>query len=93
MRAGELFRFWVNDDDDSGYDGGGDMPGKGNLNWNDGSVNGVRDLIDFFPVQIAMSNALKNADSSNRWYLCQDEGALNAVQTADDYASGGSWMP
>ncbi|MFA7369057.1 MAG: hypothetical protein WC334_05365, partial [Kiritimatiellales bacterium] len=94
LRNGGTFRFWVNDDDDSGYDGGGDMPGKGNLNWNDGSVNGVRDLIDFFPVQIAISNALNNASNADgyRWYLCQDEGALNAVQTALTTNTAGNYL-
>jgi hypothetical protein len=51
---GDIFYFWINDDDDSGETGGDDIPGDhslgGELDCRNYKVDGVRDLIDFFPV-------------------------------------------
>ncbi|HBI15455.1 MAG TPA: hypothetical protein DDY20_08085 [Desulfobulbaceae bacterium] len=57
------WRFWVNDDDDGGADGEGiggsenDLPGRNKDN-EDFAVNGIRDLIDFFPLHLDMGKAL-----------------------------------
>ncbi len=55
---GEIFYFWINDDDDSGETGGDDISidntylhGNKRDYFND-EVDGVRDLIDFFPVAL-----------------------------------------
>jgi hypothetical protein len=56
------WRFWVNDDDDSGDTGGSDIPqtpGAPETNGYDHRVNGVRDLIDFFPLDLNLQAALK----------------------------------
>ncbi len=45
------WRFWVNDDDDTGDSGGSDIPGS-NQNLQDIFVSGSRDLIDYFPVNL-----------------------------------------
>jgi hypothetical protein len=94
LRSGKLFRFWVNDDDDSGYDGGQDIPGQGSLNYIDSRVNGVRDLIDFFPVALNITNILGNVGITNgyRFYLCHDEGALNVVQTTLTTNTAGNYL-
>ena len=49
------FRFWVNDDDDSGDIGNTDVPGSGS-NGSSGHVNGRGDVIDFFPVDVHIGN-------------------------------------
>jgi hypothetical protein len=53
---GDIYYFWVNDDDDSGETGGDDIPGEhslgGELDCANNKVDGVRDLIDFFPVAL-----------------------------------------
>jgi|GEM_PF-969106 len=57
------WRFWVNDDNDGSADPEGiagsnaDLPGQGRDN-SDNQVNGVRDLIDFFPLHLDIGAAL-----------------------------------
>jgi len=56
------WRFWTNDDNDSGDTGGDDIPqtpGEPGTNGHDHRVNGVRDLIDFFPIDLNLQAALK----------------------------------
>jgi hypothetical protein len=56
------WRFWANDDNDSGDTGGDDIPqtpGSSATNGYDHRVNGVRDLIDFFPLDLNLQAALK----------------------------------
>jgi hypothetical protein len=58
------FRFWINDDTDSGDYGGDGIPGKGimaDITSDDliGSVHGRRDLIDFFPVYLNVKGLLQ----------------------------------
>jgi hypothetical protein len=57
---GDTFYFWINDDDDSGETGGDDIPipfsyaGTSNSprDCDNKQVDGVRDLVDFFPVAL-----------------------------------------
>lgn len=57
---GDTYYFWINDDDDSGETGGTDIPlplssaGSSNSprDADNNIVDGVRDLIDFFPVAL-----------------------------------------
>jgi len=56
------WRFWINDDDDSGETGGTDIPvaytnGGAQDLWQPG-VDGIRDLIDFFPLHFDLKAAL-----------------------------------
>ncbi len=51
--AATPWRFWINDDNDSGETGGDDIPqgaGATGTNAADTKANGTRDLVDFFPV-------------------------------------------
>ena len=54
----EAFRFWKNDDDDAGTDEGSDIPGAGTTDAADLKVDGVRDLVDWFPVQVDLKQVL-----------------------------------
>lgn len=90
------FRFWINDDNDSGdeADGNSDLPGQPNGNASDFRINGRSDLLDFFPVWLDIGNAAKNLkliDEEWTFVLKQDDDALNGVytdlttETAGDY--------
>ncbi len=86
------FRFWLNDDDDSGDLGGSDIPGQSGNNFStgiigpvygDAGVDGARDLIDWFPVALDIKQlvtALPPSDSV-KYKLKQADGALNFVYT------------
>ena len=85
----ELFRkhlpwyFWVNDDDDAGETDGTDIPGRGH-NGEDGVVNGVRDLVDFFPVHLDIAGLLHDYPADNpavTYKLAQADGAANFLIT------------
>lgn len=56
------FHFWINDDDDSAVDSGGDIPGIGTADASNVSVDGIRDLIDFFSVFIDFHGLLNEMD-------------------------------
>jgi hypothetical protein len=83
------FRFWVNDDNDSGDTGGDDIPGEPALmgqvpNGVSGTVNGTRDLIDFFPVYVDIVGMLQATNLSYvnlTFRLSQADGALNYMIT------------
>jgi hypothetical protein len=81
ISSGNPFRFWVNDDDDSGDTGGTDIPdGSGaKANFRDQVVNGTRDLIDFFPVFLDLKPLLTllPPDGAITYKLKQADGALN----------------
>ena len=55
---GDSFYFWINDDDDEGETEGNDIPlplvssGESRRDADNNRVDGVRDLIDFFPVAL-----------------------------------------
>ena len=62
VTPGKPWRFWTNDDNDSGATGGDDIPlnpGSEDTNGSDHRVNGVRDLVDFFPLDLDLKTALK----------------------------------
>ncbi|MBF0397748.1 MAG: alpha/beta hydrolase [Desulfobacterales bacterium] len=80
------WRFWINSDNDglSGNDGIGgsenDRTGSGNEGL-DNHVNGVRDLIDFFPLALDFSNVIKvipsNESLTYSLKLSEPKGMLN----------------
>ena len=84
------FRFWVNDDNDSGDDQGDGIPGEPaskrlTPNGLSGHVNGTRDLTDFFPVYVdiqALVDATNLDYSFLSYRLSQADGALNFITTS-----------
>jgi hypothetical protein len=75
--------FWVNDDDDSGETDGNDIPGAGS-NGRDSSVNGVRDLVDFFPLHLNIARLLSVLPPTTpgiSYNLAQADGAANFLAT------------
>ena len=74
VSSGKPFRFWVNDDQDSGdYGGNGGIPGLigsqadgynyQELGYNNNSlyrVHGARDLVDFFPVYVNIGSLFQS---------------------------------
>jgi hypothetical protein len=103
--AGMPFRFWVNDDNDDPNSevSGNDLPGQGTQisDYDDWAVDGLRDLIDFFPVKIELDDALCDTDKFEYYlehvqfglhFMYSDLGATNVsdyledVETARDYA-------
>ncbi|MBW7907964.1 MAG: hypothetical protein H3C50_03460 [Kiritimatiellae bacterium] len=77
--AGETIHFWINNDDDSGADGGNDIPGDGSADSANGSVDGVRDLVDFFPVWVDIKDTLSVLPMADYDYVLKHaSGALNA---------------
>ena len=81
------FRFWVNDDSDSGEAGDGgiaDVPGTATAEGlNNGHVDGSRDLVDFFPVCLDIRNLtqLMPPGDGISYKLRHAEGALSFTQT------------
>lgn len=68
------WRWWLNDDNDSGDLGGDDFPGSGR-NGNDSCVNGVRDLVDFFPLYLDLKQLLTVLTAEDCEYRVVHEGA------------------
>lgn len=80
------FRFWINDDDDDGDTTGDDIPGypatHGQTpNGEDNHVNGVRDLVDFFPVYLNVQRLLQDLPpgANVSIWLKQSDSALNYI--------------
>ena len=80
LKMGEVYRFWINDDNDEhdSADSGNDVPGGSNMDWesddrylNDYTyvVDGIRDFVDFFPVYIKLNNALDVLPASQYDYI------------------------
>jgi hypothetical protein len=92
------FRFWVNDVDDTGDDSGDGIPG-GNGSTPDGmfvspdenySIQGSRNLVNFFPVYLnigslfqsnALSAGISATDTNYQFVLSQADGALRFAYT------------
>ena len=94
--SGLTFRFWVNDDNDSGdiNDSANDRPGSGS-NGQDNVVNGRGDLIDFTPVLIDMSGVFQSGTVSalrNRITWRLESSAVNAAWTALSAEDAGSFQ-
>lgn len=89
------YYFWVNDDD--GY---GDTEGSGipetriltNASLS-GQIPGTRDIIDWFPVFLDISNVLqKYPASSNSYYLSNESGKLRYVVTDLTKSDSGQYL-
>ncbi|MFK5923034.1 MAG: hypothetical protein QM496_12715 [Verrucomicrobiota bacterium] len=76
----EPWRWWVNDDDDSGeYGASGDLPdvpeaaALSQRDYQDNKVDGIRDLVDFFPLHLDLEQVLIEFPSSEyQYFLKQD---------------------
>jgi len=81
------FRFWINDDADTGdiADGDSDLPGRSGVsaNCNNDHVDGRSDLEDFFPVWLDLHATLNIFPPSEtvQYKLRQASGALRFVYT------------
>lgn len=77
VTQGAPWRWWVNDDDDWSDGMGGDIPGASSPDHSDHRVDGMRDLIDFFPLHLDLAAVLK-AFPTNRYeyYLKHSEEAF-----------------
>jgi Bacterial TSP3 repeat len=84
---GAPFRFWVNDDSDAGESQErADVPGRASNEadaWKPG-INGLRDLVDFFPINLNLTAVTKALDPAKgfRYYLSQADSALHTVETS-----------
>ncbi len=97
---GDKFYFWINDDDDGGETDGSDIPEDKmltsfSLDYEDGKVDGIRDLIDFFPVYLDIKSLLYAFDPAKYAYkLISEDESINFVITdlealhADYYLRG-----
>lgn len=90
---GDTFYFWVNDDTDAGETEGDDIPGSSTLNGKDEKVNGMRDLEDFFPVQLNIRDLLqKFPPDSYNYKLKQADSALNFAFACLNPSESGTYL-
>ena len=84
------FRFWINDDDDSGEVGNDDVPQQGNdadaNSGVSGRVDGMRDLVDFFPLFFDLEGLLGNIDGLSTVNLKLSGQGMRFLKYDDGYA-------
>jgi len=84
------FRFWVNDDDDSGEVHNDDVPQQGNdadaNSGFSGRVDGMRDLVDFFPLFFDLENFLESFDDLSTVNLKLSGQGMRFLKYDDSYA-------
>jgi hypothetical protein len=100
--AGEPFRLWINDDKDVGDTVPGspstadiktDIPGQASdPNYKDVTVNGRRDLLDFFPVLIDVGDFERLCGAPDFYRIKQTDKAVNIVCTSLDENSAGWYL-
>jgi hypothetical protein len=96
--VGRPFRFWVNDDSDSGEAGDAgiaDVPGTASPEGlNNGHIDGSRDLVDFFPVCIDIRGLtqLMPPGGGISYKLRHADGALSFIQTTLSLARSGDYL-
>ena len=74
------WRFWINEDNDWGDTGGTDRPAEfPNMDLGDSRCNGIRDLIDFFPVKLEILDLLHFFPSGSHQYIITQEYDLSKV--------------
>jgi hypothetical protein len=88
--ASTPFRFWVNDDNDSGEVGSDDVPQQGNdadaNSGFSGRVDGMRDLVDFFPLFFDLEEFLGNFDDLTKIKLKLSGQGMRFLKYEDGYA-------
>ncbi|MDX2507831.1 MAG: hypothetical protein QNL62_25600 [Gammaproteobacteria bacterium] len=81
------FLFWINNDDDAGEVSGGkgspgDIPNEINPDYANNNVDGMRDLVDFFPVYIDIKSAINSFPPADYTYrLMHLDSALKFTET------------
>ncbi len=93
------FIFWINDDNDDNTEPHfGDIPGQGVDN-SDDAVNGERDLVDFFAIQLQMEKILAIFPANEYIYkISHPVGALNFIEmpnvepSSDRITGAGSYL-
>lgn len=95
--SGKSFRFWINDDDDNPTSAvsGDDTPGAGpdaSSAIIAGSIDGIRDLVDFFPVCISISESALRDTDKYKYELLQTDGAIDYVHTDLDPEHAGNYL-
>jgi hypothetical protein len=89
------FYFWINNDTDTTEFNGNDWSTTlaSEADFNDQKINSLRDLIDFFPVSLNFSEAIKAypPDGQTRYILSQADGAVNIVFTGLNASNAGSF--
>jgi len=94
-RGNVPFYFWINNDTDSTEFSGNDWSTTlaSEADFNDQKINSLRDLIDFFPVSLNFSEAIKAypPDGQTRYILSQADGAVNIVFTGLNASNAGSF--
>ena len=88
--------FWVNDDDDAGETSGNDIPGQppNAADALNDRVDGVRDLVDFFPVYLDIKRLLEVLPPSGgvTYKLSHPTGVLGYVLTDLTPATAGNYL-
>ena len=94
--ANRVFRWWINDDADAEGDftGASGIPGQTPGNHSDGVVNGLGDLIDFFPLWLDLHDVLDMIppEGDVQYRLRQSGGSVKAVYTDLARTAAGSYM-
>lgn len=89
------YYFWTNNDTDNTEFSGNDWSTtlSSEADFNDQKINSLRDLIDFFPVSLNFSEAIKAypPDGQTRYILSQADGAVNIVFTGLNASNAGSF--
>jgi hypothetical protein len=92
------FRFWKNDDNDKSADaktgGDDDLPGTAPTDAGDSRIDGSRDVIDFFPLFLNITNALDQLGTDRfRFILDYDGiGSVGLVYTDLEPTSAGDYL-
>jgi hypothetical protein len=83
----EPWRFWINDDDDAGAVDGNDIPGLADSDAKDSGlgtfqIDGMRDLVDFFPLHLDIKQMLEVLPPEQfSYFLKHEKAALNFAYT------------
>ncbi|MEX0323145.1 MAG: hypothetical protein AB3N63_13365 [Puniceicoccaceae bacterium] len=81
------FYLWINDDNDENEVADSwrdDAPGRHNPDWDNNRVDGLRDVVDFFPIQLDLKKILESINDLGgvEITLSHANGALNLVYTS-----------
>lgn len=94
-KTNKSFYFWINNDNDKNEFGGNDWSStlSSEADYNDNKINSLRDLIDFFPLSLNFSEAIKAypPDGQTRYILSQKDSAVNIVFSGLNSKNAGSY--
>jgi hypothetical protein len=76
----EPWRWWINDDSDNGDAQGEDRPGAASPNYADATINGTRDLADWFPLSLEIGSLVDVLPPENyRYELRSSDSSVNVL--------------